>query len=166
MAYTIYKNVQVLAIERQKAERTTRSQEIADPAKTRDAHEVTVARFSGVPYEATISDFGKHLSPKQKVSVAIDDKWRVIAVINHSRGEEASLNYSKMGGKEIWGILFFLAIPITICAAIARKAFKSVKHHDAGWYVMLGGIVIVVAILYGINKEVAESKAALRKMKD
>lgn len=165
MPYTIYKNVQVLSVKQEVATRTTRPQEIADPARTRTSHMVNVARFSGVDFEVAVGEFKKYVNNGQSVSIAVDEKWELIAIVNLSTGAEASIKYSTLGFSEVFSILFYAAIPVGLCFLVARKAFDTEKYHDAGWYIMGAGVLIALAIFRGVNKDIAQSRAALRELK-
>lgn len=165
MAYTIYRNVKVLSVQQQRVDRIRRPQEIADPVRRREPYNVTVARFSGVDYEAAIADFKKEITTGQTVSVAINDKYQVIAVVNHSTGEEASLKKTSLTFGEIGSALFYISIPSVLIFFIARKAFQTVTYHQLGWVLIAAGIGIAALIVRGIAREFFESSAALAKLK-
>lgn len=164
MPYTIYKRVNVLEIRQQEVVRQRRPQEIADPFLRRADHVVTVARFQRVDYEATIGDFKGHFRQGDLVSVAVNDKWDVIAVVNHTTGQSAGLKYSSMSLSDIGGILFFVSIPTLICLGIAWKMWNTHSYHDKAWIPVAIAVVAAGAIGLGLNKDFVESKRALREM--
>lgn len=165
MPYTIHRNVQLLSIQQETVERRLRPQEIADPSRRRDNYQVLVGRFSDPGYSVAISDFRKEITPGQRLSIAVNDKEQLIALVNHSTGKTSCLTRRNMRLGDITGTLWFLAIPAVLCYAIARKAFSTVKYHDMGWYVLGAGALIIILVLAGINKEFRESRQALRELK-
>ncbi len=166
MPYNIYRKVKVIAIRQEDVSRNTRPQEIADPAKSRSNYHVSVAEIDDVPGTVTISDFRGKLKPGQTVSVAVNDKSDLIALVNHSSGEEASLQYKAMSFSEIFSTLFFVSIPAVLCYVLARKMLETEKYHDFGWGVGGAGVFIVILILRGVFKQFTESGSALRALKD
>lgn len=165
MSYTIHNRVKVLSVEQQNVERRRRPQEIADPTRRRDDYTVTVARFTDVGYAATISDFAQYIQPGQLVSVAINDKQDVIAVRNFTTNQSAGLKWSSMKFSDIWGILFFMAVPLAVCGGIAWKMWNGQSYHDKAWIPCVIGLAIAVAILRGMNKDFNDSKKALAELK-
>lgn len=161
--YTIYRNVQVISVQQQKQARTRRPQEITDPARTRNTHYVTVAKFSGVPYECTIGDFKNLIYEEHGVSVAVDENWNVIAAVNHTTGERGSLK-ATASFSEIFGILFFMAIPIVLCFFIARKAWNTISYYSWGWPILGVGTGVGLLILLGVSRQYGESKKALQEL--
>lgn len=166
MAYTIHRDVKVLSVEQQTQTRMRRPQEIVDPVRRRPDYTVTVARFAGVDYEAAIADFKREIVPGQIVSVAINDKNQVIAVVNHSTGQERSLKTNSLTFQEIASTLFYVAIPCVLLYFIARKAFGTVKYHDLGWVFLGIAVLIVFFVAKGIGREFWESSSALAKLKN
>src|ERR1044071_74333 len=161
MSYTLYRNVRVLSIGQQEQTRIRRPKEIADPTYERGSYFVTVARFSNVNYDATISAFRELIREGQEVSVAIDEEfWNVIAVVNHTTWKSAGLRYDKIKFSDIWGTLFYMAIPGVLCFFIARKAFQTTKYHDMGYIILGAGAAIILFILLGVNKQYRQSRAA------
>ncbi|MET0391574.1 MAG: hypothetical protein ABW019_00480, partial [Chitinophagaceae bacterium] len=126
---------------------------------------VTVARFSGVDYEATIADFRKEIGTGQKVSIAVNDKNQVIAVVNHSTGEEGSLKNNSLTFSEIASTVFYVSIPCVLLYFIAQKAFGTVRYHDLGWVFLAVGALIVFFVVRGVGRQFWESSSALAKLK-
>ena len=166
MAYTIYRNVKVLSVERQQQDRIRRPIEVVDPIRRREPYTVSVARFSDVDYEASIGDFKKEIVPGQSVSIAVNDKYQVIAVVNHSTGQERSLKTNAVTFGEIGSIVFYLSIPSILVFFIARKAFQTVKYHDVGWGIIAAGVLIILLVVRGVGKQFWESSAALAELKN
>lgn len=164
MAYTIYRNVRVTSIRQKEVVPNRRTQDIVDPVRRRDPYTVTVAELSEVPTDVSFSDFKKELKVGHYVSIAVTDKWDVLAVVNHTTGESAALRYKSTPFSEWWGILFFVSIPAVLCFFIARKAFSTEKYHDMGYVVAAVGVGIVLAVLFGVNKQFVQSKKALAEL--
>ncbi|MBS1733560.1 MAG: hypothetical protein JST02_09710 [Bacteroidetes bacterium] len=166
MAYKLYRHVRVQRVYSKEVVRTRRPQEIADPTRSRGNYQVTMAEFSGVPFEATIGDYKNMIGPGSDVSIAIDENnYNVIAVVNHSTGEEGALKYAKNGLGDLWGTLFFLAVPLAVLGGLAYKFRDSVSYPNAK-YVCLGlAAVIAIAVFRGVNKQYISSKNALRELK-
>lgn len=165
MSFTIHKNVKVLSVQQQQQTYQRRTKDIVDPIRELGSYHVTVARFANVNYEATIADFKDVIHPNQYVSVAINDKNQVIAVVNHTTGEARSLGGKSMNFSEVGSILFYLAIPSILLYFIAKKAFSTVKYHDAGYAFLGVGVLIIILVLRGIGKEIRESKKALEQLR-
>jgi hypothetical protein len=164
MSYTIYKNVKVLQIKQERVSRRTRPQEIADPAKRRGDYTVQVAEIADLPATVSIADFSGDIRAGQYVSVAVNDKWQVIALVNHTTGTQAALKYKSMGFTEIGSILFFIAIPAVLFYSISKKAFETEKYHDWGWAIAGLGVLIILFILRGVGGQFSESKSALKEL--
>jgi hypothetical protein len=166
MGYTIHRKVKVLSVERRQETHLLRQREIVDPVRIKDPYMVTVARFSDVSHEATIADFKGDIAVGQTVSVAIDDKDQLIAVINHSTGEERSLKENSLTFAEIASAVFYVSIPSVLLFFIARKAFQTEKYHQMGWVLIAVGIAIILLVARGITRQFTESSSALTKLKD
>lgn len=164
MAYTIYRNSKVLKIEQETVTRQRRPQEIVDPTRARSDYSVTTATINGIPASVTIADFRANIKQGDVVSVAVDDKWNIIAIVNHTTGTSGCLTYKSTKFSDYFGILFFISIPAILCFVIARKAFDTVAYHDYGWYIIGFGILLVVLILRGVNKQYSDSRAALKEL--
>jgi len=165
MSFTIHKNVKVLSVRQQQQTYQRRTKDIVDPIRERGSYHVTVASFENVAYEATIAEFKKEIKPNQYVSVAINDKNQVIAVVNHTTGAAASLAGNGMNFGELGSIAFYLAIPSVLLYFIAKKAFSTVKYHDLGWVFIGIGVLIIILVLRGIGAEIRQSKNALSQLR-
>lgn len=96
--------------------------------------------------------------------MAVDDNWNIIAIVNHTTGFSASLSYSTTKPSEYLGILFFISIPGVLAFFISKKAFESEKYHDVGWYIIGAGLLIILLVLNGVNKQYSDSKDALKEI--
>lgn len=166
MAYTIYRNAKVIQVKSETVTPLRRPQDIVEPARKRSSYTVTVAVIDGLPSTVGIGDFKKLITPGAYVSVAVNDKASIIAVVNHSTGQYGCSQYKSTSFSEYLGILFFISIPAVLCYFIAQKAFATVKYHDTGWYILGFGALIVLLILRGVNKQYTDSKAALRELQN
>lgn len=164
MSYTLYKDVKVLSIEKETVERMRRPKEIADPSFRRDNYQVSVARFSKVDYSLTISDFKNDIAVGQQVSIAVDDKNQVIALINHSTGVQRSLKSEGLNFSEIASTFVYLLIPGLLGFFIARKAFSTVKYHDLGWAVIAIAGGFIIFIIKGVAGQYTVSTRALKEL--
>lgn len=161
--YTIYRNVRVISVQEQEHTRTTRPEEIADSSRRRNDRYITVATFSGVPYECTIGDFKDLLYEDHGVSIAVDENWNVIAAVNHTTGERGSLK-ATASLSEILGILFLMAIPILLSFFIARKAWNTISYYSWGWPILGVGVGVGLLILLGASRQYRESRKALQEL--
>lgn len=165
MPYNIYRNAVLLSIDQERISRTTRPQEIVDPVRRRPDYHVTVAQLSDVPYKVSISDFKAILRKGDKVSVAVNDKWDVIALVNHTTGAQRRTSIGKMKFGDWSGIFFFISIPSALCFFIAKKALATDRYHHLGIGVAVAGVLIILLILRGVNKQFSESRRALRDLR-
>ena len=165
MSYTIHRNVQLLSIRQETVEPRLRPQEIADPARRRSSYQVLVGHFTDPDHTVAIGDFRKDLSQGHRLSIAVNDKMQLIALVNHSTGQEKCFTRRAVRFGDIVGTLWFLAIPAALCYFIARKAFSTVKYHDMGWYILGAGALIIILVLAGVDRQFRESKQALRELR-
>lgn len=166
MAYTIYRNVKIDRVYTERVTPGTRTRDIGDSTRQRDPYDVQMLAIHHGATKATFSDFKALIHQGDMVSLAINDKEDVIAVINHTRNKDAKLQRNKMSAGDIGGILFFLAFPVVIGGAIFRKVFTS--HGWDSVTVGIAGVVILIVILVlrGINKQYIESDRALKELRD
>lgn len=140
------------------------SRAVTDPMLRHDPYKVEVLVLQKGCVDATFHDFKDIIASGETVSLAINDKKEVIAVINHSRKQEGKLDRKKMSAGDLGGILFFLAFPLVIGGAIFKKAFST--H---GWDNLTIGIaafvaLIVILVILRISRQYTESDRALRQL--
>lgn len=165
MAYTIYRKDKIERILMKEVLPMQSSRAVSDPMLRRDPYQVEVLVLQKGCVDATFHDFKDIIASGETVSLAINDKKDVIAVLNHSRNREGKLDSKKMSLGDLGGILFFLAFPLLIGGAIFKKAFST--H---GWDSLTIGIaavvsLIVLLVIRGISRQYTESKRALRELK-
>ncbi len=165
MAYTIYRNVKVLNIKIEEVKPINRPADISGNKYGRDSFSVYVAELSNHKPAVTFSDFKGIVTSGHTLSLAVNDRNDVIAVINHTTGKEGFLtqkNYLKDVSEGIFPILFISAL----FGGIAYKAFGTNSYHDLG-YVFAGiGVILIGLLLRGVSKQYRESRQALEEMKN
>lgn len=165
MAYKVYRHVRVQRIYSETVERIRRPQEIADPARSRGNYTAISAAFSGVPFDPTIADFKDILQEGNEVSIAVDEaNNNLVAVVNHSTGRQGALKYAVSGLKDLWGTVFFLAVPLSVLGGIAYKTRNSVSYPNAKYICLALAFIITILVIRGVNKYYLDSKKALREL--
>lgn len=164
MSYTIHRNVKVLRIKQEEVNRTLRTSDIKQDTYQRDSHMADVAELSGGAPDVTFYDFKKIVQSGHTLSVAVNDKFQVIAVINHTSGKQGVLEKKDIGKELLEGIIPILVVE-GVCGGIAYKFLKSESQQNIGYGAAAVGVLIFILIYRGITKQYRESAEALEELK-
>lgn len=164
MAYTIYRNVKVLNIKTEEVTPTNRPADISGNKFGRDSYSVSVAELSNHQPSVTFSDFKPMVISGHTISVAVNENYQVISVINHTNGKEGYLQ-QKNFFKDIVAGIIPLSVIGGVCGGVAYKALHTTTHHNIGYGAIAVGVLIMGLIFRGLNKQYRESKQALDELK-